>query len=29
LLLTWLALGALHAALKSLFMPVKENANEN
>jgi hypothetical protein len=28
-LLTWLALGAVHAALKSLLTPVKENANEN
>lgn len=28
-LLTWLALGALHAALKSLFAPVKENSHEN
>lgn len=28
-LLTWLTLGALHAALNSLFAPVKENVNEN
>ena len=28
-LLTWLALGAFHAVLKSLFKRVKENANEN
>ena len=28
-LLTWLALGALHAALKSLFKRAKEDANEN
>jgi hypothetical protein len=27
-LLTWLALGALHAALKSLCTPVEVNANE-
>lgn len=26
-LLTWLALGALYAALKSLLTPEKENAN--
>jgi hypothetical protein len=28
-LLSWLALGALHAALKTLFMGVKEKACEN
>lgn len=28
-LLTWLALGAFSAAMKSLFAPVKEKANEN
>jgi hypothetical protein len=28
-LLTWLALGAVSAAMKSLFTPVKENANGN
>lgn len=28
-LLTWLALGALHAGLKSLHAPVKENTHEN
>ena len=28
-LLTWLALGALSAAIKFLFMPVKENASGN
>ena len=28
-LLTWLALGALSAAMKSMFAPVKEKANEN
>jgi hypothetical protein len=28
-LLTWLALGALSAAIKSLFTPVKENPNGN
>jgi hypothetical protein len=28
-LLTWLTLGALSAALKSLFTPVKENAHDN
>jgi len=28
-LLTWLALGALHAALKSLFTPVEKKAYEN
>jgi hypothetical protein len=28
-LLTWLALGALYAGLKSLFARVKENAYEN
>jgi hypothetical protein len=28
-LLTWLALGALHAVLKSLFTGVKEKACEN
>lgn len=28
-LLTWLALGALSAAMKSMFTPVKEKANGN
>ena len=28
-LLTWLALGALSAAMKSLFAPVKDDGNEN
>ena len=28
-LLTWLALGALSAAMKSMFTPVKEDANGN
>lgn len=28
-LLTWVALGALHAVLRPLFRPGKENADEN
>lgn len=28
-LITWLALGALHAGLKSRLTPVKENSHEN